>query len=68
MKEVVRESVDKKREKLEDLLSRILMEHTDHTITWLKVLGFFSKRGKYQGYNEVQISPRKGGDESPSKL
>jgi hypothetical protein len=59
MGEVVRESVDKEREKLEDLLSRILSDHKDPNITWLKMLGFFSKRGKVQGFNEVQISPRK---------
>ena len=59
MKEVVRESVDREREKLEDLLSRVLGEHKEQSITWLKMLGFFSKRGKVQGYNEIQISPRK---------
>lgn len=59
MDEVVRESVDREREKLEDLLSRVLGEHKEQSITWLKMLGFFSKRGKVQGYNEIQISPRK---------
>ena len=51
MLSVVRESVDGKHEKLEDLLNRILIDFKDPVISWLQFLGYFSKRGRLQGYH-----------------
>lgn len=59
MEEVVRETVDGDQEKLEDLLNRVMNDHRDTEISWLQFLGQFSKRGRLQGYNELNISPRK---------
>jgi hypothetical protein len=55
----VRVTVDNEKEKLEDLLNRVLTDYSDETITWNKFLGFFSKRGHYEGYKEIGISPTK---------
>jgi Uncharacterised protein family UPF0564 len=41
------------------LLVRITEDHKEENISWLQFLGFFSKRGKLQGYNQIQISPSK---------
>ena len=51
MQSVVRESVDGEHEKLEDLLNRILTDFKDPVISWLQFLGYFSKRGRLQGYH-----------------
>lgn len=59
MNSVVRISVDGDREILSDLLNRIIKDYQEEKIGWLKFLGFFSKRGKLEGYNEIQISPSK---------
>ncbi len=59
MTQVARETLDGEKELFEDLLNRVLNDHKEETITWLQLLGFFSKRGKLQGYNELQLSPTK---------
>ena len=59
MSQVARETLDGDKEIFEDLLNRILNDHKDEFITWLQLLGYFSKRGKLQGYNEIQVSPSK---------
>ena len=51
MQTVARKTLDGDSESFEDLLSRVLVEHKEETIGWLQFLGFFSKRGKLQGYN-----------------
>jgi hypothetical protein len=59
MQIVVRQTVDNEKEIFENLLNRILTNHRDEKISWLKFLGFFSKRGKLTGYKEIQLSPSK---------
>ena len=59
MQEVVRESIDGEKEQLEDLLNRVLNDFKKPDISWLQFLGHFSKRGRLQGYNEIDISPSK---------
>lgn len=53
MTKVARVSLDDEKESFEDLLNRVVNEHKDEYITWLQFLGFFSKRGKLSGYNEI---------------
>lgn len=55
----VRESVDGEKETLEGLLNRILNDFKKPSISWLQFLGHFSKRGRLQGYNEIEVSPSK---------
>lgn len=50
---IVRESIDGEKEMFEDLLNRVLNDFKDPNISWLQFLGFFSKRGRLQGYNEI---------------
>ena len=59
MATAVRETVDGDTEKLEDLLNRVIGEYQEETVSWAKLLGFFSKRGKYEGYMDINVSPRK---------
>lgn len=59
MNEIVRESVDGERENLEALLNRVLNDFKKPQISWLQFLGHFSKRGRLQGYNDIDISPSK---------
>ncbi len=59
MNKVVRINVDGEKETLENLLNRVLNEFNEETIIWLKFIGFFSKRGHLEGYNELTISPSK---------
>jgi len=61
MEKNVRVSVDGERETLEDLLNRALTSFTEERITWTRLIGFFSKRGRMEGYFELSISPRKRG-------
>lgn len=60
MGKIARRTLDGDTETFEDLLSRVLVDHKEETISWLQFLGFFSKRGKLQGYNQIQISPTRG--------
>lgn len=55
----VRESIDGEKETLEGLFNRILNDFKKPTISWLQFLGHFSKRGRLQGYNEIEVSPSK---------
>ena len=57
MEDVVRESLDGENESLETLLYRIMNDFKKPNISWLQFLGHFSKRGRLQGYNEIDISP-----------
>lgn len=59
MEVVVRESIDGERETFEGLLNRVLGDFKRPTISWLQFLGHFSKRGRLQGYNEIEVSPSK---------
>ena len=59
MESIVRESIDGDRETLEGLLNRILNDFKRPSISWLQYLGHFSKRGRLQGYNEIEVSPSK---------
>jgi hypothetical protein len=59
MAECVRESVDGEKETLEQLLNRVLSDHKKGTISWLQFLGYFSKRGRLQGYTDIEVSPSK---------
>ena len=59
MELVVRESIDGDRETLETLLNRVLNDFKRPTISWLQFLGHFSKRGRLQGYNDIEVSPSK---------
>ena len=56
---VVRETVDGEKETLEQLLNRVLDDFKKPSISWLQFLGHFSKRGRLQGYNDIDISPSK---------
>lgn len=53
MNKTVRISVDGEKEILSDLLNRMMEESEKEEITWMDVLGYFSKRGKLQGYKEI---------------
>jgi hypothetical protein len=55
----VRESIDGEKETLEGLLNRILNDFKKPSISWLQFLGHFSKRGRLQGYNDIEVSPSK---------
>jgi hypothetical protein len=59
MQEVVRESLDGEPETFENLLLRLMNDFKKPQISWLQFLGHFSKRGRLQGYNEIEISPSK---------
>lgn len=59
MNEVVRESVDGEKETFEDLLYRLMNDYKKPQISWLQFLGHFSKRGRLQGYNDIEVSPSK---------
>ena len=60
MGEVARRTIDGEAESFEDLLNRVLTEYKEESIGWIQFLGFFSKRGKLQGYNQIQLSPTRG--------
>lgn len=68
MNEIVRETLDGEDEIFEDLLNRILNDFKDSEISWLQFLGHFSKRGRLQGYNDINISPTKGTLKASLKL
>jgi len=57
--QVVRVNLDGEQEKLDDLLNRVIAEHREDIISWIQLLGFFSKRGKASGYNDISVSPSK---------
>ena len=57
MNEIVRESLDGERESLETLLYRLMNDFKKPSISWLQFLGHFSKRGRLQGYNDIDVSP-----------
>lgn len=59
MEKVVRKTVDGEKETLENLLNRVIVEFKEESINWTKLLGFFSKRGRVEGYIELNISPSK---------
>lgn len=59
MNDVVRESLDGEKETLEQLLYRVMNDFKKPKISWLQFLGHFSKRGRLQGYNELDVSPSK---------
>ncbi len=59
MERVVRKTVDGDSETLENLLNRAISEYGEESITWTRLLGLFSKRGRVEGYHELQISPSK---------
>ena len=59
METLVRESIDGDKETLEGLLNRILNDFKKPSISWLQFLGHFSKRGRLQGYNDIEVSPSK---------
>lgn len=58
METVVREAEGEK-ETLENLIDRVIKEHPSKTISWIHFLAFFSKRGRYQGFAQIQVSPKK---------
>ena len=55
----MRESLDGEKEIFETLLYRLMNDFKKPQISWLQFLGHFSKRGRLQGYNEIDISPSK---------
>ena len=57
MEDVVRESLDGEKESLETLLYRLMNDFKKPNISRLQFLGHFSKRGRLQGYNEIDVSP-----------
>lgn len=59
MDKVVRETVDGDKEILENLLNRVINEFQEERISWVRFIGFFSKRGKLEGYIDLTISPSK---------
>lgn len=59
METAVRQSLDGETETLEDLLNRVLTEHTEEEVSWLQFLAFFSKRGRLHLMAEITISPAK---------
>ncbi len=59
MNDVVRESLECEQETFESLLNRILSDFKKPSISWLQFLGYFSKRGRLQGYQELDVSPSK---------
>jgi len=59
MDKEVRESIDGEREIFEDLLNRILVDFNEDRISWIRFVGFFSRRGKLEGYFDINMSPGK---------
>jgi hypothetical protein len=59
MERVVRQTIDGEKETLENLLNRVIADYGEESITWGKLIGFFSKRGRLEGYVELTISPSK---------
>ncbi len=59
MQEVVRETMDGDKETFEGLLLRLINDFKKPSISWLQFLGHFSKRGRLQGYNDIEVSPTK---------
>ena len=59
MNEVIRVSIDGDKETLENLLNRALNDYQEESITWMKFIGFFSKRGRLEGYIDLTVSPSK---------
>lgn len=59
MQVVVRETMDGDKETFENLLLRLMNDYKKPAISWLQFLGHFSKRGRLQGYNDIEVSPSK---------
>lgn len=59
MEKPVRQTIDGAKETFEDLLNRVISDFREENITWPKFIGFFSKRGRLEGYADIQISPSK---------
>ena len=59
METVVRVTVDNEKETLENLLNRVINDYESETISWPKFLGFFSKRGRFEGFVDMTVSPTK---------
>ena len=59
MEKVVRVNIDGEKETLENLLNRVINDYGEELVTWIKFIGFFSKRGRLEGYYELNISPSK---------
>jgi poly(3-hydroxyalkanoate) synthetase len=59
LEDVVRETLDGEKETFEQLLYRVMNDFKKPKISWLQFLGHFSKRGRLQGYNELEVSPTK---------
>ena len=55
----VRITIDEEREKFEDLLQRAMREFKEERISWVRLLGFFSRRGRLEGYYDLELSPGK---------
>lgn len=56
--DVVRESLDKERETLDQILFRINTTHKSENITWEQFLAFFTRRGKLRDNEKLQFSYR----------